>query len=124
MLIHYAEGGFPIAPRVAKDWAQNVEKLKKNDIASANLLKNGASPKVGERFHMPLLAETLREVAMKGSSAIYEGAIAKDIADTVQSLGGFLTQEDLGNASVDWADLISTEYQGHTLHEIPQMAKV
>ncbi len=117
--IYYAEEGFAVAPRVAKDWAGNVDKLSKNKAASINLLKNGASPKVGEKFHMPLLAKTLREVATKGASAIYEGAIAKDIADTVQSLGGFLAEEDLVNVSADWVDLISTEYQGHTLHEIP-----
>ena len=45
--IHYAEEGFAVAPRVASDWADNVEKLKKNEAASVNLLKNGASPKVG-----------------------------------------------------------------------------
>ncbi len=117
--IHYAEEGFPVAPRVAKDWAANVDKLNKNKAASANLLKNGASPKIGEKFHMPLLAKTLREVAIKGASAIYEGEIAKDIADSVQSLGGFLAEEDLANVSADWVDLISTDYKGHTLHEIP-----
>ena len=117
--IHYAEEGFPIAPRVAKDWAANVKKLKKNDVAAHNLLKGAASPKVGEKFHMPVLAKTLREVATKGASALYEGAIAKDIASAVQALGGFLTEKDLSNVSVDWVDLVSTDYQGHTLHEIP-----
>lgn len=117
--IHYAEEGFHIAPRVGKDWAANVDKLNKNKAASTNLLKNGASPKIGEKFHMPLLAKTLREVAIKGASAIYEGAIAKDIADSVQALGGFMTEEDLSNVAVDWVDLISTDYEGHTLHEIP-----
>ncbi len=117
--IHYAEEGFPIAPRVAKDWAANVEKLKKNDAASTNLLRNGTSPQVGETFHMSLLAKTLREVATNGASALYEGAIAKDIASAVQALGGFITEEDLSNVSVDWVDLITTDYQGHTLHEIP-----
>lgn len=117
--IHYAEEGFPIAPRVAKDWAANVDKLSKNEAAKANLLRDGNAPKVGSKFHMPLLAKTLREIAHKGSSAIYEGAIAKDIADTIQSLGGFITVEDLANATVDWVDLISTDYRGSTLHEIP-----
>lgn len=121
--IHYAEEGFAIAPRVAKDWAGNVEKLKKNDTAAVNLLRDGKSPKVGEIFHMPLLAKTLREIAMNGSSAFYEGAIAKDITDTVQGLGGFLSEEDLAGVSADWVELISTEYQGHTLHEIPPNAQ-
>lgn len=117
--IHYAEEGFAIAPRVAKDWAANVDKLKNNEAASANLLKNGTSPEVGEKFYMPLLAKTLREVAIKGAAAIYQGAIAEDIADTVQGMGGFLSEEDLAGVSADWVDLISTDYQGHTLHEIP-----
>ncbi len=121
--IHYAEEGFAVAPRVATDWALNAEKLRKNDVASHNLLLNGDAPKIGEKFHMPLLAKTLRKIAMNGSSAFYEGAIAKDIADTVQSLGGFLSEEDLAGVSADWVDFISTDYQGHTLHEIPPNAQ-
>ncbi len=117
--IRYAEEGFAVAPRVAKDWSENVDKLSKNETAAANLLRDGQAPTVGEKFHMPLLAKTLREIAMHGSDAFYQGAIAKDIADTVQSLGGFLTEEDLSGVSADWVELISTDYQGHTLHEIP-----
>lgn len=117
--IHYAEEGFPIAPRVAKDWAANADKLSKNEAASANLLVDGNAPRLGSKFYMPRLAKTLREIAIKGSDAIYKGAIAKDIADAVQALGGFMTEEDLSNVAVDWVDLISTEYQGHRLHEIP-----
>ena len=117
--IHYAEDGFPIAPRVAKDWAANVDKLSKNEAASANLLVDGNAPKIGSKFYMPRLAKTLREIATKGADAIYQGAIAKYIADAVQALGGFVTEEDLAGVSADWVDLISTDYQGHTLHEIP-----
>lgn len=117
--IFYAEEGFAIAPRVASDWAGLVGKLEQNETAKANLLIEGAAPKVGDKFHMPMLGKTLREVATNGASAIYEGAVAKDIADTVQSLGGFLSEEDLATVSADWVDLISTDYQGHTLHEIP-----
>ena len=117
--ISYAEEGFPVAPRVARDWKMNIDKLRNNSAARENLLVGDQSPEVGEKFRMPLLAKTLREVARIGSKAIYEGAIAEEIAATVQAEGGFLTEEDLAGVSADWVDLISTEYQGHVLHEIP-----
>jgi len=117
--IHYAEDGFAIAPRVGKDWAANVEKLKKNEAASANLLKDGKAPKVGEKFHMPHLAKTLRALATKGANVIYHGEIARDIVDTVQSMGGFISLQDMAEVTADWVELISTDYRGHTLHEIP-----
>ena len=117
--ICYAQEGFHVAPRVSQDWAKNVDKLKKNEAAASNLLKGGNAPKTGEKVTMPLLAKTLREIATNGADAFYNGEIAKDLAGAVQALGGFLSEEDLAGVSADWVDLISTEYQGHTLHEIP-----
>ncbi|KAG1702819.1 Glutathione hydrolase-like YwrD proenzyme [Nymphon striatum] len=110
-------------PELQRTGRSMLRSFGKTMSASHNLLLNGNAPNIGEKFHMPLLAKTLREIAMNGSSAFYEGAIAKDIADTVQSLGGFLSEEDLAGVSGDWVDLISTEYQGHTLHEIPPNAQ-
>lgn len=117
--IYHAEEGFAVAPRVARDWAELTDKLKENASAAANLLMDGKPPATGQKVTMPLLAKTLRDVALKGSDAFYKGEIAKDIASSIQALGGFLTEEDLAGVSADWVELISTEYRGHTLHEIP-----
>lgn len=117
--IGYAENGFIVAPRVASDWLDTTEKLAQNQGASLHYLNNGRAPRCGEVVHLPALADTLRAIAKNGALAFYEGAIAKEIADTVQSLGGFISEEDLANVSADWVTPISTSYKGHELFEIP-----
>ncbi|MEM9277246.1 MAG: gamma-glutamyltransferase family protein [Pseudomonadota bacterium] len=117
--IGYAENGFAVAPRVAADWAVNVEKLSGNKGGTHHCLFDGKSPETGRKVAFPALAQTLKKIASGGSEAFYHGAIAREIADTVQAAGGFLSEEDIAGASADWVDLISTEYRGHVLHEIP-----
>lgn len=116
--IYYGEEGFPVAPRVARDWRMMANSLVGTG-AKAHLLKDGKSPKPGENWKFPALANVLRSIAQTGSRSFYEGAFAKEIARTIQELGGFLTEEDLASVSADWVNPISTKYLDHELHEIP-----
>lgn len=117
--ISYGKNGFPIAPRVATDWATLVGKMLANEAASKHFLNNGNAPKTGEMFKLPVLAATLEKVANEGVGAFYTGPIATEIATTVQAEGGFLSEEDLAGVSADWVTPISTCYGGHEVHEIP-----
>ena len=58
--IKYAEGGFPVAARVAWDWSRYVGKLKAVPGASKHYLFNGAAPKEGDVIRFPALAATSR----------------------------------------------------------------
>src|SRR5664279_2190945 len=91
--IKYAEGGFPVAPRVAWDWQRYVGKLKADAGAAKHYLFNGAAPKEGDVIRLLALAATLKTIAAKGARAFYEGAIADDMAATVAARGSFLTAE-------------------------------
>ncbi|MEM7290755.1 MAG: gamma-glutamyltransferase, partial [Pseudomonadota bacterium] len=117
--IRYSENGFPVGNRVAADWAEQVDKLKGNPVSAQTLLVNGKAPNAGDTFAMPNLAATLRRIAIEGKSAFYQGSVAAEIASTLQGLGGFLNEEDLANVSADWVDLISGDFQGYSLNEIP-----
>ena len=90
--IHYAENGFPVAPRVAHDWALWVQKLAANPGATRHYLINGAAPQVGDVVKFPALAATLRAIAAGGARAFYEGAIADDIVATIGALGSYLSR--------------------------------
>ncbi|PWV98202.1 gamma-glutamyltranspeptidase/glutathione hydrolase [Hoeflea marina] len=114
-----AENGYPVAPRVAFDWAREAETLAGDPGAAIHLLPGGRAPVTGERVKMPGLAATLRRIACEGVSAFYEGAIAREIADTVQASGGFLTEADLAASTAEWVTPISTAYGGHQVMEIP-----
>jgi gamma-glutamyltranspeptidase/glutathione hydrolase len=90
--IAYAEKGHPIHPKVAKDWPGSVPKLT----------KGGADyflppPKVGDMFHQPQLAATLKKIAKEGSKGFYEGSVAADIVATLRARGGLHTEEDFAN---------------------------
>ena len=45
--IGYAENGYPVAPRVGSDWAEQVDKLTPHAGSAKYYLPNGAAPAVG-----------------------------------------------------------------------------
>ena len=89
--IRHAEDGFPVAPRVAYDWAGVVDKLAPHAGSRKHYLVNGRAPEVGHVMRLPALAATLKAIAKGGAKAFYEGEIAADIAATVQAAGGDLS---------------------------------
>jgi len=117
--IKYAEGGFPVAPRVAWDWQRHIGKLKADAGAAKHYLFNGASPQEGDVICFPALAKTLKTIAAKGARAFYEGEIADDMAATVAARGSFLSAEDFARHRGDAVTPISTQYRGLDLVEIP-----
>jgi gamma-glutamyltranspeptidase/glutathione hydrolase len=117
--IKYAEGGFPVAPRVAWDWQRHVGKLKADAGAAKHYLFNGTAPKEGDVIRFPALAKTLKTIAAKGARAFYEGKIADDMAATVAAHGSFLTAEDFARHRGDAVTPISANYRGLDLVEIP-----
>src|SRR5262245_17163914 len=117
--IKYAEGGFPVAPRVAFDWRKHVGKLKADPGASKHYLFNGAAPKEGDVIRFPALAQTLRTIGAKGARGFYEGEVGEDMAKTVAVRGSFLTAEDFARHRGDVVEPISTNYRGLDLVEIP-----
>ena len=117
--INYAEGGFPVAARVALDWQRYMGKLAANPNASKHYLFNGAPPKEGDVIRFPALAQTLKTIAAKGARGFYEGEIGAEMAATVAARGSFLTEEDFARHRGDVVTPISTNYRGLDLVEIP-----
>ena len=117
--IQYASTGFPVTPRVAYDWQKLSEKLMRDETAKENYLPAGRAPAVGEIIRLPQLAETLNEIAEKGSKAFYTGAIANDIVATVKKYGGFIDEDDLANNEIDIVKPIVGTYRGNTVVELP-----
>src|SRR5581483_4656448 len=88
--IDYAENGFPVAARVAWDWARYVAKLTADRGASHHYLFAGAAPREGDVIRFPALASTLKAIAKNGACAFYEGEIAEDMAATLAARKSFL----------------------------------
>jgi gamma-glutamyltranspeptidase/glutathione hydrolase len=121
--IKYAEGGFPVAARVAWDWQRHAGKLKADPGAARHYLFNGGAPREGDVIRFPALAATLKTIAGKGARAFYEGEIAEDMARTLHARGSFLTAEDFFRHRGEEVEPISTNYRGLDLVEIPPNAQ-
>ncbi len=117
--IRLAEDGVPVTPRVAYDWPEDEPYLAADAGGRQHCLKDGRTPRVGERMEYPALARTLRQIARKGRDAFYHGAIADDIIDTLRPLGSLLDKDDLARHRSDWVKPIATEFAGHQILEIP-----
>lgn len=119
--IKYADEGFPVAEKIAEDWAPEVGKLKQTEAAASTYLIDGAAPAPGTIFVQKNLARTLRTLAKGGRDVFYKGELAKAIVDYCQKNGGYLSMEDFARqaGSAEWVEPISTTYKGYTLYEMP-----
>jgi gamma-glutamyltranspeptidase / glutathione hydrolase len=118
--IRLAEEGFPVTPIIAEDWANQVEKLGRDDGARAVYLLDGErAPVAGDWHRNPDLAASLRTIARDGIGVFYGGSLGTTIAEGLQELGGFLTAEDLAGHRVEWVDPISVPFRGYRMYQLP-----
>ncbi|MES1151283.1 MAG: gamma-glutamyltransferase, partial [Dongia sp.] len=117
--IRYAEEGFPVAPRVAFDWAEAVPRLARHPITAKQYLPGGRAPNVGDRVQFPLLGKSLREIAWKGAEGFYQGWVAEDIARCLKAEGSFIRAEDLAGHRGEYCLPIKTGYRGLQVWECP-----
>jgi len=117
--IEYAENGWAVTPRVAVDWERNIAKLAADPSTAAKYLKNGQSPKSGQVWRLPELAETLRTIAKEGRDGFYKGWVAEDIVNYLSGLGGCHDLDDFAEMRAEYVEPISTDYRGYTMLQIP-----
>jgi gamma-glutamyltranspeptidase/glutathione hydrolase len=117
--IRYARDGYPVSEIIADQWEAATKTLSNDAAAAAVFLPGGRAPKAGDIFRNPDLAKTLEAVAKGGRDVFYKGAIAKAIADDLQTRGGFVTAADLASHKADWVEPIGTSYRGYDVFEMP-----
>jgi len=115
--IHYAETGVPVAPRVAFDWIEASNCLQ--GAGKTHFLIDGKIPKAGEIFRAPGQAEVLKRVAKQGIKAFYEGEVAQDMLEALNTLGGVHTEQDFANVTSQETTPISGNYKSKELFEHP-----
>ena len=91
--IRLAETGFPISRRL-NQLLERESALRNNAAARALYYDGDRAKPVGTRIVNREYAATLREIALKGASALHAGPIAQDI---VRAAASDLTREDLAN---------------------------
>ncbi|MGR0218485.1 gamma-glutamyltransferase [Agromyces sp. ZXT2-6] len=118
-----ATRGFRVDETFAAQTAANQARFAQFPATAELFLPGGAPPEVGSTFRNPDLAKTLREIALRGTDAFYEGVIAEEIAALVQdpittddaelpAYPGFMTADDLAGYEVLLQDPTHVEYRG------------
>ena len=116
--IDYAERGFPVSEVISDHWQVGGPRLAAGP-SGGELLLDGSPPAPGEIMKIPTLAQSLRTVAEGGSEAFYTGPLAAKICEFVQSLGGWLSLEDMEAHESTWVDPISTTYRDFQCWQCP-----
>lgn len=117
--IDYANNGFPVSELIAYYMKVGAQNLQRFPGFKEVYMPNGKTPKKGEIFKNPGLANTLSIIAQEGRDGFYKGEIAKTIADYMQQLGGFLTEKDLADHTSEWVEPESINYRGYDVWELP-----
>ncbi|MFZ2157129.1 MAG: gamma-glutamyltransferase [Bradyrhizobium sp.] len=117
--IKAAEEGYVVAPRVAFDWKNQFEKLKKGVNTERYLLPHGKPAVAGDVIRQPELGKTLRAIAKDGRDAFYKGAIAEDMVETLRGIGGLHTLDDFAAHTTETTSPIGTVYKGHDVWQCP-----
>ncbi|MCC5855737.1 MAG: gamma-glutamyltransferase [Idiomarina sp.] len=117
--IHYAENGFPVTEVIAYYFERNAEVLQGFPGFREVFMKEGRTPRKGEMFRNPDLANTYRQLGEEGRDVFYRGAIARTIGAFVQEHGGFLSYDDMAAHQSEWVQPVSTNYRGYDLWELP-----
>ena len=115
--IYYAENGYPVTEIIA--WSAMEKSLGATPGFKETYMPGGHAPKVGEMFHNPALAESLRLVAAKGRDGFYHGPTAEKLVKFLNEHGNPMSLADLAEFQPEWVDPISTTYRGWTVYEIP-----
>lgn len=117
--IDYARNGFPMAELIAYYLEGSAPRYEKYPGFKEVFMPNGRTPRKGEIFKNPYLANTLETISKNGRDAFYKGDIAKTIAKYMKEQGGFLNYEDLVEHKSEWVDPVSTNYRGYDVWELP-----
>lgn len=122
----YAEHGFVVGVTLARFWEAAAKRFQAADDHHGSFdawfstfTHQGVTPKAGDRVCFPDHARTLRLIAQHGASAFYQGVLADAIDTASQQHQGFIRKADLLNYQPQWVDLLSLDYRGSTVYELP-----
>jgi gamma-glutamyltranspeptidase/glutathione hydrolase len=116
--IRLAADGWPVDWTTALHAANEMPQLMRNAAAAAIFLPGGFPPhsrSPATVLKQTDLAESLREIARKGTAGFYAGDVAHAIEDDMREHGGWITAEDLAHYPHRADPPLRVPYRGHTL---------
>lgn len=117
--ITLADEGFEVSPRLAGMLVEGrAERLRTYETARNYFFPNGTALQAGDLLRNQAFAQTLRLIAENGADAFYNGALAEDIAATVQGATGnpgSLTADDLAGYVAKAREPVCQIYRAHNV---------
>ncbi len=113
-----ANKGFP----VSAEWVHRThDEMKRFNEHGKSAFARPAEIeyKPGEMLRQPALTKALLEFKSKNLKGFYQGAVARDLVDSVKASQGALSLEDLKNYKVRWLKPMQAELQGYTVYLMP-----
>ena len=117
--IAYASDGFPVSEVIAHYFEGNARRIGEYAGFRETFMPNGRTPRKGEMFRNPRLADTYRLIAEGGRDVFYKGEIARRIDSYMREQGALLRYEDLAAHTSEWVTPVSTNYRGWDVYELP-----
>ncbi len=126
--VRFARDGFPMNELLRQTIVNNRKDYAAFDhAAEIYLSENGEPPQVGELFYQKALANSLqymideehaalqhgsdrRQALQAARDAFYKGDLAKTITDYHDSVGGWLSMEDMANFQVGFEPPVSSKF--------------
>jgi gamma-glutamyltranspeptidase/glutathione hydrolase len=132
--IDYAEQGFPVSERIARDWtlprgigpvASEAQRCctQLDPDSISTWYPGGRPPPAGHLFRNPDLAKTFRILQQQGRDGFYKGEVARALVAKSTSVGGTMTLEDLAAYSGEWTTPSTTNYHGYDVFTLPPPAQ-
>lgn len=117
--IRYARNGFPVSEVIAYYLGLNQKRIGQYPGFTETYTKNGSTPKKGEVFKNPALANTYEKIATGGRDVFYKGDIARVIGAFMAKQGGYLSYQDMSAHYSEWIEPVSSNYRGYDVWELP-----
>lgn len=114
--IKLAQDGYPLAWQDAQDFQD--QGLAKFPESRRIFQRDGNYYKQGEILRQPELARTLERIA-RDPADFYHGAMARELAASIQKGGGLITAEDLAHYEVKERESIRGTYRGYEIISAP-----
>ncbi len=115
--IKLAEDGFALAAQDAAE-IQEDKDLAKFPESRRIFQRDGNYYKAGEIFKQPDLARTLKRIATNPDD-FYHGAMARELAASMQKGGGLITADDLAAYEVKEREAVRGSYRGYEIISAP-----
>ena len=117
--INYAQKGIPITELIAYYMELTSRRFKDYPNFADVWMPDGHTPRKGEIFKNPALANTYKKIAAGGRDAFYNGEMTDKMVDFLNEQGGNFTKKDFSSHRSEWIEPVSTNYRGYDVWELP-----